>query len=90
MYVRDYGRAEWIGWVVVAAAAVVGMIGGWEAAATEALLLRLGVGGSRPRDFVCGLCVVLNYRKDTADVGQSQQIQGLAMRMTKETKGAID
>ena len=51
MYVRDYGRAEWIGWVV----AVVGMIGGWEAAATEALL-RLGVGGRRPRDFVCGLC----------------------------------
>ena len=91
MYVRDYGRAEWIGWVVVAAAAVVGMIGGWEAAATEALLLRLGVGGSRPRDFVCGLCVVLNEGKIRRTVGQPQQIrQGLAMRMIEETKGASD
>ena len=81
IYVREYERVEWIGWVVV----VVG-IGGWVAA--EALL-RLGV--DRPRDFVCGLCVVLNKGKIRRTVGQPQQIrQGLAMRMTKETKGAID
>ena len=73
IYVRDYGRVEWTGWVVAAAA----------------LLLRLGV--DRPRDFVCGLCVVLNEGKIRRTVGQPQQIrQGLAMRMIEETKGASD